>query len=208
MSSEVTNFSMPEIQSEARAHPSLRGALGFWWKLGWISFGGTAAHLAIMHSELVEKRRWIDSDQFFHALSHRMLLPGPEAQQLSISTAPNENKQKTRQESVEDRDQQGDSVLKLITAAVVAAILQVTVFLVRGVLFSPGSSSPNLWAAVWIFSAFLLTHLTTQRVSHKPDRLSRFKRNCAQKTECTSSSSLENGRKFLIPRRPIFMIRL
>ena len=65
-------------------HPSLREAAGFWWKLGWISFGGTAAHLAIMQSELVEKRRWIDSEHFFHALSHCMLLPGPEAQQLAI----------------------------------------------------------------------------------------------------------------------------
>jgi chromate transporter len=62
----------------------LREAIGFWWKLGWISFGGTAAHLAIMQSELVENRRWIDSDHFFHALSHCMLLPGPEAQQLAI----------------------------------------------------------------------------------------------------------------------------
>lgn len=67
-----------------KTHPSLREALGFWWKLGWISFGGTAAHLAIMHSELVEKKRWIDSDAFFHGLSHCMLLPGPEAQQLAI----------------------------------------------------------------------------------------------------------------------------
>ena len=75
---------MPENRSGDRAHPSLREAAGFWWKLGWISFGGTAAHLAIMHSELVEKRRWIDSDHFFHALSHCMLLPGPEAQQLAI----------------------------------------------------------------------------------------------------------------------------
>jgi chromate transporter len=75
---------MIENQAEAKAQPSLREALGFWWKLGWISFGGTAAHLAIMQSELVEKRRWIDSDHFFHALSHCMLLPGPEAQQLAI----------------------------------------------------------------------------------------------------------------------------
>ena len=75
---------MPGNRSEASAHPSLREALGFWLKLGVISFGGTAAHLAIMHSELVEKRRWIDSDHFFHALSHCMLLPGPEAQQLAI----------------------------------------------------------------------------------------------------------------------------
>src|ERR1700744_4348527 len=75
---------MPENRSEASAHPSSREALRFWWKLGWISFGGTAAHLAIMQSELVEKRRWIDSDHFFNALSHCMLLPGPEAQQLAI----------------------------------------------------------------------------------------------------------------------------
>jgi chromate transporter len=75
---------MPENRSGTTAHPSLHEALGFWWKLGWISFGGTAAHLAIMHSELVEKRRWIDSDHFFHVLSHYMLLPGPEAQQLAI----------------------------------------------------------------------------------------------------------------------------
>jgi chromate transporter len=80
------------------------------------------------------------------------------------------------------------SVLKLITAAVVAAILQLTVFLVRGVLFPAGSRSPNLWAAVWIISAFLLIHLNSQRISHRPDRLSRFKRTCAQNAETTSSS--------------------
>jgi chromate transporter len=80
------------------------------------------------------------------------------------------------------------SVLKLITAAVVAAILQLTVFLVRGVLFPAGSRSPNLWAAVWIISALLLIHLNSQRISHKPGRLSRFKRNCTQKAEITSSS--------------------
>ena len=75
---------MPENRPGCSAYPSLREAVGFWWKLGWISFGGTAAHLAIMQSELVEKRHWIDSDHFFHALSHCMLLPGPEAQQLAI----------------------------------------------------------------------------------------------------------------------------
>jgi chromate transporter len=57
------------------------------------------------------------------------------------------------------------SVLKLITAAVVAAILQLTIFLVRGVLFPAGSRSPNLWAAVWIISASLLIHLHSQRIS-------------------------------------------
>ena len=73
-----------ENKSRTHSHPSLREALGFWWKLSWISFGGTAAHLAIMHAELVEKHRWIDSEEFFNGLSHCMLLPGPEAQQLAI----------------------------------------------------------------------------------------------------------------------------
>src|SRR5215467_3298908 len=59
-------------------------ALRFWSKLGWISFGGTAAHIAIMHDELVEKKRWISNASFLHALSHCMILPGPEAQQLAI----------------------------------------------------------------------------------------------------------------------------
>lgn len=59
-------------------------ALRFWSKLGWISFGGTAAHIAIMHDELVEKKRWISNRTFLHALSHCMILPGPEAQQLAI----------------------------------------------------------------------------------------------------------------------------
>src|SRR6202789_3439960 len=64
--------------------PSFKEALRFWFKLGWISFGGTAAHIAIMPSELVEKKRWISNSRFLHALSHCMILPGPEAQQLAI----------------------------------------------------------------------------------------------------------------------------
>jgi chromate transporter len=64
--------------------PSFSAALRFWCKLGWISFGGTAAHIAIMHDELVEKKRWISNRSFLHALSHCMILPGPEAQQLTI----------------------------------------------------------------------------------------------------------------------------
>jgi chromate transporter len=64
--------------------PSFQEALHFWFKLGWISFGGTAAHIAIMHSVLVEKKRWISNVSFLHALSHCMILPGPEAQQLAI----------------------------------------------------------------------------------------------------------------------------
>jgi chromate transporter len=68
----------------ARQRPSFREALRFWFKLGWISFGGTAAHITIMHDELVEKKRWISNGTFLHALSHCMILPGPEAQQLAI----------------------------------------------------------------------------------------------------------------------------
>jgi len=64
--------------------PSFKAALRFWCKLGWICFGGTAAHIAIMHDELVEKKRWISNRSFLHALSHCMILPGPEAQQLAI----------------------------------------------------------------------------------------------------------------------------
>src|SRR3954470_23759844 len=59
-------------------------ALRFWVKLGFISFGGPAGQIAIMHKELVERRRWIGEERFLHALNYCMLLPGPEAQQLAI----------------------------------------------------------------------------------------------------------------------------
>ena len=58
-------------------------ALWFWLKLGFISFGGPAGQIAIMHTELVERRRWISEQRFLHALNYCMLLPGPEAQQLA-----------------------------------------------------------------------------------------------------------------------------
>jgi len=58
-------------------------ALRFWLKLGFISFGGPAGQIAVMHQELVEKRRWISEGRFLHALNYCMLLPGPEAQQLA-----------------------------------------------------------------------------------------------------------------------------
>ena len=59
-------------------------ALRFWIKLGFISFGGPAGQIAIMHRELVERRRWVSEERFLHALNYCMLLPGPEAQQLAI----------------------------------------------------------------------------------------------------------------------------
>ena len=58
-------------------------ALAFWFKLGFVSFGGPAGQIAIMHTELVERRRWISEKRFLHALNYCMLLPGPEAQQLA-----------------------------------------------------------------------------------------------------------------------------
>ncbi len=64
--------------------PSFAEAFRFWLKLGFISFGGPAGQIAIMQTELVEKRRWIDQERFLHALNFCMLLPGPEAQQLAI----------------------------------------------------------------------------------------------------------------------------
>ena len=58
-------------------------AFAFWLKLGFISFGGPAGQISIMHQELVENRRWISERRFLHALNYCMLLPGPEAQQLA-----------------------------------------------------------------------------------------------------------------------------
>jgi len=63
---------------------SFSEAFRFWLKLGFISFGGPAGQIAIMHQELVERRRWISEKRFLHALNYCMLLPGPEAQQLAV----------------------------------------------------------------------------------------------------------------------------
>lgn len=72
------------MQEDTLSKPTFKDALKFWFKLGWISFGGTLGHINIMHDFLVEKKKWISSSRFFHALSLCMLLPGPEAQQLAI----------------------------------------------------------------------------------------------------------------------------
>ena len=63
--------------------PSFATAFRFWLKLGFISFGGPAGQIAIMHRELVERYHWISERRFLHALNYCMLLPGPEAQQLA-----------------------------------------------------------------------------------------------------------------------------
>ncbi|NCU02632.1 MAG: chromate efflux transporter [Chitinophagaceae bacterium] len=63
--------------------PTFREALRFWVKLGFISFGGPAGQVAIMHEFLVDKKKWISDSKFLHALNYCMILPGPEAQQLA-----------------------------------------------------------------------------------------------------------------------------
>ena len=62
---------------------SLGQAFWYWLKLGFISFGGPTGQIAIMHQDLVEKKRWISEKRFLHALNYCMVLPGPEAQQLA-----------------------------------------------------------------------------------------------------------------------------
>jgi chromate transporter len=74
---------VPDIASPA-APVSFREALRFWTKLGFINFGGPSGQIALMHEELVERKRWIGEGRFLHALAFCMLLPGPEAQQLAI----------------------------------------------------------------------------------------------------------------------------
>ena len=62
---------------------SFREAVRYWLKLGFVSFGGPAGQISLMHQELVERRRWIGERRFLHALNYTMVLPGPEAQQLA-----------------------------------------------------------------------------------------------------------------------------
>ncbi len=75
-----------EAQTSEQAPPppvTIRSAFLYWLKLGFISFGGPAGQISMMHTELVERRRWISEHRFLHALNYTMVLPGPEAQQLA-----------------------------------------------------------------------------------------------------------------------------
>ncbi len=74
---------MSDPSNHLPPEPTFAEALPFWWKLGWISFGGPAGQIAIMHREIIERRRWMSEEHFLHALNFCMLLPGPEAQQLA-----------------------------------------------------------------------------------------------------------------------------
>jgi chromate transporter len=82
----VSHVSPPSPAAPADAlasHVSFGEAVLVWAKIGLLSFGGPAGQVALMHQELVDKRRWIDEERFLHALNYCMLLPGPEAQQLA-----------------------------------------------------------------------------------------------------------------------------
>ncbi|KAF0182771.1 MAG: chromate transporter [Nitrospirae bacterium] len=72
------------MSTDITQKPTFREAFLWWLKLGFISFGGPTGQIAILHKELVEKRKWISENHFLQALNFCMLLPGPEAQQLCI----------------------------------------------------------------------------------------------------------------------------
>ncbi len=76
-------MSLPPRPSLVSLHVSFGEAVRVWARIGLLSFGGPAGQVALMHQELVERRRWIDEERFLHALNYCMLLPGPEAQQLA-----------------------------------------------------------------------------------------------------------------------------
>src|SRR5215471_2363525 len=84
MNEEAERSSFAEATAERHLAPSFAEAFRFWLKLGFISFGGPTGQIAIMQTELVEKKKWISQSRFLHALNYCMLLPGPEAQQLAI----------------------------------------------------------------------------------------------------------------------------
>jgi chromate transporter len=74
----------PGTETPLIENVSFREAVVVWARIGLLGFGGPAGQVALMHKELVERRRWIDEERFLHALNYCMLLPGPEAQQLAI----------------------------------------------------------------------------------------------------------------------------
>jgi chromate transporter len=86
--SSVPRSGLPPVSNEETGKsPALvpfREAFKYWLRLGFINFGGPAGQIAIMHDELVDKKRWISNGRFLHALNFCTLLPGPEAQQLAI----------------------------------------------------------------------------------------------------------------------------
>src|SRR5665647_1212457 len=82
-STALGNSSTPPHKIPLSQPLTLAQAAWYWLKLGFMSFGGPAGQIAIMHHDLVEKKRWISEKRFLHALNYCMVLPGPEAQQLA-----------------------------------------------------------------------------------------------------------------------------
>ncbi len=80
----ISSIYMTTSEERLKQNVSLKHAFLYWLRLGFISFGGPAGQIAIMHQELVIEKRWISESRFLHALNFCMLLPGPEAQQLAI----------------------------------------------------------------------------------------------------------------------------
>lgn len=80
----MVNPGKSQLAGRAERHPSFADAFRFWLKLGFISFGGPAGQIAIMQTELVDRKKWISQARFLHALNFCMLLPGPEAMQLAV----------------------------------------------------------------------------------------------------------------------------
>jgi len=72
-----------DLDQPVTPHPTFKEAFRFWVKLGFISFGGPAGQISIMHQELVVQKKWVSNERFLNALNYCMLLPGPEAQQLA-----------------------------------------------------------------------------------------------------------------------------
>jgi hypothetical protein len=73
----INNVSAPNEAHASERRVAFGEAFRFWIKLGFISFGGPAGQIAIMHRELVERRQWVSEERFLHALNYCMLLPGP-----------------------------------------------------------------------------------------------------------------------------------
>jgi chromate transporter len=80
---KMQNLKTPTNANPTPSPVSLWEAFKFWLQLGFLSFGGPAGQIALMHKELVEERRWMSEKRFLHALNYCMVLPGPEAQQLA-----------------------------------------------------------------------------------------------------------------------------
>lgn len=83
MDSKNSTITAKDTSDSRPEHVTFSQAFWYWLKLGFISFGGPAGQIAIMHHDLVEKKRWISEGRFLHALNYCMVLPGPEAQQLA-----------------------------------------------------------------------------------------------------------------------------